>query len=80
MRCLITLRNGGAMERAAGALAKHRYHVHGEPVAPEANPSAWNSWLLEIDSAEFDAIRDHVDKGDIVDVKPVHELASAEVH
>jgi hypothetical protein len=31
-------------------------------------------------SAEFEAIRDHVDDGDIVDLKPVNEPASSEIH
>jgi hypothetical protein len=54
------------MERAMGALAKHRYTAIGEPVAPEGRPRDWNRWLLEIQSAEFDAIYDHVDDGDIL--------------
>jgi hypothetical protein len=77
MRCVITLKNGSAMERATAALAKYRYAANGEPVAPEGNPAEWNSWLLEIDSAELATIRDHVDEGDIVDMKPVNELASS---
>ena len=79
MRCVITLKNGSAMERAAGALAKYRYHANSEPVAPEGHPREWNKWLLEIDSAEFETIRDHVDEGDIVDMRPVDE-ASLAVH
>ena len=80
MRCVVTLKDGGAMERAMGALAKYRYTARGEPVAPEGQPTEWKRWLLEINSAEFEAIRDHVDDGDIVDIKPVDVLASAEVH
>jgi len=79
MRCLITLKNGSAMERAAAALAKHRYHAHGEPVVPEGNPWEWKNWLLEIDSAEFQTIRDHAKDGDIVEMKPVNE-PSATIH
>jgi hypothetical protein len=37
-------------------------------------------WLLEINSAEFEAIRDHVNRGDIVDLKTVNEPASSEIH
>jgi hypothetical protein len=73
MRCMVTLKDGGAMERAMGALAKYRYTAGGESVAPEGHPKAWNRWLLEIDSAEFGAINDHVDDGDIVDMKPINE-------
>ena len=55
-------------------------HVHnanidlyrGLPVAPEGHPREWSRWLLEINSAEFEAIHDHVDDGDIVDMKPVN--------
>jgi len=70
MRCVVTLRDGGAMERAMGALAKYRYTASGEPVAPEGHPREWSHWLLEINSAEFKAINDHVEAGDIVDMKP----------
>jgi hypothetical protein len=70
MRCVITLKDGGAMERAMGALAKYRYAARGEPVAPEGHPKEWHKWLLEIDSEEIEAIRGHVDDGDIVDIKP----------
>jgi hypothetical protein len=77
MRCMVTLRDGGAMERAMGALAKYRYTASGEPVAPEGRPREWSRWLLEIDSAEFEAIHDHVDDGDIVDTNPVNESASS---
>ncbi len=35
MRCVVSLKDGGAMERAMGALAKYRYVVSGERVAPE---------------------------------------------
>jgi len=75
MRCMITLKDGGAMERAMGALAKYRYTAGGEPVAPEGYPREWSRWLLEINSAEFEAIHDNVDDDDIVDMKPVNELA-----
>jgi len=67
------------MERAAAALAKHRYHAHGEPVVPEGNTWEWKNWLLEIDSAEFQTIRDHANDGDIVEMKPGIE-PSATVH
>lgn len=80
MRCVITLKDGAAMERAMGALAKYRYTTGGELVVPEGHPEAWNRWLLEINSAEFEAIRDHVNRGDIVDLKPVNEPASSEIH
>jgi hypothetical protein len=77
MRCIVTLKDGGAMERAMGALAKYRYTAGGEPVVPEGHPREWKRWLLEIDSAEFEAIRDHVDDGDIIDIKPVNQTVSA---
>ena len=80
MRCVITLKNGGAMERATAALAKYRYHAGGDPVAPEGHPMEWTSWILEIDSSELDTIRDHVNEGDIVDLKPVSEPMSFAVH
>ncbi|MBR0764861.1 hypothetical protein JQ613_31670 [Bradyrhizobium japonicum] len=80
MRCIVTLKDGGAMERAMGALAKYRYASEGEPVAPEGHPREWKRWLLEINSAEFEAIRDHVDNGDIVDIKPISEAGGAELH
>jgi hypothetical protein len=54
------------------ALAKYRYTAGGEPVAPEGHPREWSRWLLEINSAEFEAVHDHVDDGDIVDMKPVY--------
>jgi hypothetical protein len=38
MRCMITLKDGGAMERVMVALAKYRYTAVGEPVAPEGHP------------------------------------------
>lgn len=76
MRCVVTLKDGRAMERAMAALAKYRYTARGEPVAPEGHPAEWQKWLLEVDSAEIDAIRDHVDVGDIVNVKAVNEPAS----
>jgi hypothetical protein len=49
----------------------------GEPVAPEGHPREWSRWLLEINSAEFEAIHDNVDDDDIVDVKPVNEPVSS---
>jgi hypothetical protein len=52
----------------------------GEQIAPSGHPREWSRWLLEIDSAEFETIRDHVDDGDIVDMKPVNERASSEIH
>ena len=70
IRCLITLRDSVAMERAMGALAKYRYTADGESVAPEGHPREWSHWLLEINSAEFNAINDHVEAGDIVEMKP----------
>jgi len=80
MRCVVTLKDGDAMERAMGALAKYRYTAGGEQIAPSGHPREWSRWLLEIDSAEFETIRDHVDDGDIVDMKPVNEPASSEIH
>lgn len=80
MRCVIKLKDGSAMERAAAALAKYQYHANGEPVAPEAHPSDWKNWLLEIDTTELQAIRDHVEDGDIVETKPIHEPAGFELH
>jgi hypothetical protein len=70
MRCLVTLKDGGAMERAMKALAKYRYTASGEPVAPEGHPRDWNNWLLEINSTEFDTIDDHVNLGDVVEINP----------
>lgn len=80
MRCVVTLKDGDAMERAMGALAKYRYTAGGEQIAPSGHPREWSRWLLEIDSAEFETIRDHVDDGDIIDMKPVNERASSEIH
>jgi hypothetical protein len=80
VRYLVTLKDGSAMERATGALAKFRYTVGGEFAAPERHPRQWKEWLLEVDSAEIGAIRDHVDDSDIVDIKPVSEPASLRVH
>ena len=80
MRCVVTLKNAGAMERAMAALAKYRYTASGEPVAPEGHPGEWKKWLLEINSAEIEAIREHVDDGDIIAVRPVNDPASAMVH
>ncbi len=80
MRCVVTLKDGGAMERAVGALAKYRYTAIGEPVVPEGHPREWRNWLLEVNSAEVDAIRSHVADGDIIDIKPVHEPASSSIH
>jgi hypothetical protein len=67
------------MERAMGALAKYRYAAGGESVAPEGHPREWNKWILEINSAEVEAIRCHVDDGDIVGINPVNEPASSKV-
>jgi hypothetical protein len=75
MKCLVNLKDSGAMERAIAALAKYRYTAFGEPVAPEGRPREWKDWLLEIDSAELDAIRDHVADGDIVAVTPCRDQA-----
>lgn len=80
MRCVVTLKDGNAMERAMGALAKYRYTAGDEQIVPEAHPKEWSKWLLEIDSAELETIRDHVDAGDIVDTKLVNEQASTEIH
>ncbi len=80
MRCVITLKDSGAMERATQALAKYRYHARGETVAPEGHPKEWSNWLLEVDSAELETIRDHVDEGDILEMKPVSGTASSELH
>jgi len=80
MRCVVTLKDGDAMERAMGALAKYRYTVGDEQIAPAAHPKQWSKWLLEIDSAELETIRDHVDAGDIVDTKLINEQASAGIH
>ncbi|UGA41447.1 hypothetical protein HU230_0024010 [Bradyrhizobium quebecense] len=76
----MTLKNGGAMERAVEALAKYKYAAGSDPVAPEGHPREWKRWLLEINSAEFEAIRDHVNDGDIVDIKPVNETVSSDLH
>ncbi len=72
MRCVVSLKDGGAMERAMGALAKYRYDAGGERVAPEGHPREWSQWQLEINSAELKAIHDHVYDGDIIGVKPVN--------
>lgn len=80
MRCVITLKNSSAMERATQALAKYRYHARGESAAPEGDPKEWGNWLLEIDTTELETIRDHVDEGDILEMKPVNEAASSELH
>jgi len=72
MRCVVSLKDGGAMERAMGALAKYRYDAGGERVAPEGHPREWSQWQLEINSAELKAIDDHVYEGDIIGVKPVN--------
>ena len=64
MRCVITLKDGGAMERAMKALAKYGYSAGGEQIVPSGHPREWTRWLLEIDSAEFETIRDdHVERG-----------------
>jgi len=62
MRCVVTLKDGGAMERALGALATYRYAANSEPVAPEGHPREPKERLLEINSAEIKTIRDHVAK------------------
>ena len=80
MRCVVTLKDADAMERAMGALAKYRYTAGDEQIAPAGHPQEWSKWLLEIDSAELDTIRDHVNDDDIVDMKLVNEQASAEIH
>jgi hypothetical protein len=80
MRCVLTLKDGSAMERAMGALAKYRYSTSGEPVAPEGHPREWSRWLLEINSAELAAIRDHVKADDIVDMRPLSEPVSSRIH
>ncbi len=80
MRCVMTLKDAGAMERAVGALARYRYSAGGEAVAPEGHPGEWTTWLLEIDSEEVETIRDHADDGDIVSIKPVGGPASSEIH
>jgi hypothetical protein len=36
--------------------------------------------FVDVDSAEFETIRDHVDDGDIVDMKPLSERAGSEIH
>jgi hypothetical protein len=59
-----------------GALARDSFTANDEPVAPERHPREWKKWFLEINSAEIETIRDHVDDGDIIDVKPVNEPAS----
>ena len=69
MRSILTLKDGDAMERAVKALAKYRYTARGEAVAPDGHPKEWHNWLLEIDSAEIGAVRDHVDDGDIIDIQ-----------
>lgn len=79
MRCVVTLKDGDAMERAMQALAKYRYAAGGELVTPEGHPREWKKWLLEINSAEVEAIRGHVDDGDIVGIKPVNESTNSEV-
>jgi hypothetical protein len=45
--------------------------------SPLKDIQEWSRWLLEIASAEFDAIHDHIDDGDIVDMKPVNQPASS---
>jgi len=80
VRYIVTLKDGGAMERAMQALATHWYTARGESVAPEGHPREWKIWLLEIDWAEVDAIRDHVDHGDILGIKPLDETSSREIH
>ncbi len=80
MRCLVTLKDGGAMERAVQALAKYRYAVGGEAVAPEGRPREWKKWLLEINAAEIDVIHDHLNDGDILEIKPVGEAVASRLH
>ena len=80
MRCMVTLKDGDAMERAMGALAKYRYTAGGEPVVPSGHPESGAGGFLRLSSAEFETIRDHVDDGDIVDMKAVNERASSEIH
>ena len=72
MRCVITLKNGDAMDRAMGALARFKYTATGEPVAPEGHPREWEKWLLEVNSAEIETICDHVNDGDIIDIKSIN--------
>ena len=80
MRCVVTLKDGGAMDRAMRALANHRYRASGESVAPEGHPREWKSWLLEITSAELASICDEIDAEDIVAVKPVGDLIKSGLH
>ncbi len=80
MRYVVNLKDGPAMERAMAALAKYRYTVPGEPVAPEGHPREWKNWLLEINSAELAAIREHVDDGDILGVKSISTAATSALH
>jgi hypothetical protein len=46
MRCVVTLKDGGAMERAMGALARYRYTASGEPVAPRDTQGSGKSGSL----------------------------------
>jgi hypothetical protein len=46
MRCVVTLKDGGAMERAMGTPAKYRYTAGGEPVAPEGHPESGTAGFL----------------------------------
>ena len=62
-----------------GALARDSFTANDEPVAPERHPREWKKWFLEINSAEIETIREHVDDGDI-DVKPVNEPAGCSLH
>lgn len=80
MRCVVTLKDADAMERAMGALAKYNYTAGDEQIAPAGHPKEWSKWLLEIDSTELDTIRDHVNLGDIVDTQLVNEQASSQLH
>jgi hypothetical protein len=48
MRCVVTLKDGGAMERAMGALARYRYTANGEPVAPDTQGSGKSGFLRSI--------------------------------
>ena len=70
MRCMITLKDGGAMERAMGLWRSMDTPQGTSPSPPKDIQREWSRWLLEINSAEFKAIHDNVDSGDIVDMKP----------
>jgi len=78
MRCILTLKDDHAMERVMGALARYKY-MGGREYAALEPPQEWNS-LLEISSSELEGIRDHVNAGDIVEVRPMSEAASSRLH